>query len=421
MVKINFLGACKQVGRSQFEINTGELDLLLDAGSTTFEGKRFPLPPEKQPDAVILSHAHLDHSGSLPMLYKSKSIPFYCTFPTLPLVNLLWNDILKLTDIKNDVPYISEKEIASANQHCICLPYDKQFDFYDGTSFQFLNAGHIPGSAQILVEKDNKRILYTADFNTERTELQESAKPTELPVDSLIIESTYANRDHPPREEVESDFINSIKSVLDDGNALVPCFAIGRTQEILLILEKSGIDAQIYVDGMGTSASNIISEYPSYLKDPKGLQSAISNAVFISDHSERKKISSTKGKIIIATAGMLEGGPSMHYIQKMSQNQKGGIFLTGYQVDGTNGRLLMEKNQIRDHGKVIDVKIPAKSFDFSAHSGKQSLINYISRINPSKVYCVHGDEPSCIGLANEVNESLGISAFAPTASDSHEV
>ena len=416
-MKLDFLGACRQVGRSQFEVRTEGLGLLLDAGSSSFEGARFPLQPVSPADAVILTHAHLDHSGGLPLLYRKRNIPFYCTFPTLPLCNLLWEDALKVAQKRGESPYISPKEISGANHHCVCMPYEEPYEFFNGTRFSLHDAGHIPGSAQILIEDSGKKLLYSGDVNSEESRLQHAAGPPETDVDALVVESTYANREHPPRKDVEADLIEAVEEALQDGNALIPCFAIGRTQELLMVLNSSGIGAQIYVDGMGIASSNVITEYPSYVKNPGALASAMQRAHFIEDHSQRRKVAASTGKVIVATAGMLDGGPALTYLEKMNQSGKGAVLLTGYQVEGTNGRLLVEKGQVRDRGRTVKVNLPVKAFDFSAHSGRKPLVEYIKKANPGRVYCVHGDEAACTSFARELKEQEGISAFAPQAGD----
>jgi putative mRNA 3-end processing factor len=301
------------------------------------------------------------------------------------------------------------------------MPYGEPYKFYNGTQFSLHDAGHIPGSAQILVEDSGSKLLYTGDMNSEESRLQHAAVAPETDVDALIVESTYSNREHPVRKDVEKDLIEAVEEALQEGNALIPCFAIGRTQEILLVLNAAGIDAQIYVDGMGIASSTVVSEYSSYVKNPSALNSALSQAHYIQDHTQRRKVAESKGKVIVATAGMLDGGPALTYIQKMNQSGKGAVLLTGYQVAGTNGRLLVEKGQLRDRGRTTKINLQVKAFDFSAHSGRSYLLDYIKKVNPKKVYCVHGDEPTCLQFAHELREQEGFEAFAPAAGDSAPV
>lgn len=412
-MELSFLGACRQVGRSQFQANAGEVKLLLDSGSTTFAGARFPLNPSGKIDAVVLSHAHLDHSGFIPVLFRRRNIPVYCTAPTLPIANLLWEDAIKVADKRGEPPYLSHREIQAAAKHTVPMPYNEAYEFFDGTRFTLFDAGHISGSAQTLLEEGDTRLLYTGDLNAETSRMHNGAKPPAKDVDALIIESTYANREHPLRQDVERTFIDAIEETLETGNAIIPCFAVGRTQELLMVLSAHNISAPVYVDGMGIQTSTLVTEYPSYVRDYRAMTAALQHAQFVEDGGMRRKIAEGRGKIIIATAGMLDGGPVLTYIQRANKHGRGSILLTGFQVPGTNGRNLVERGFVRDMGRTIPVNLPVKTFDFSAHSGRSALFDFVKKVNPQKVFCVHGDEPTAINFAQELREQYGFDARAP--------
>lgn len=416
-MRIRFEGASRQVGRSQFEVDTEEMTILLDAGMARDEEK-VPLKPTRRPDAIILSHAHLDHSGFLPSYYQNQRMPWLATFPTLPITGILWPDSIKVMRSRKESPPITEKEIKTCVRHCVALPMHEKYEFYDGTTAELHDAGHILGSAQVLLEKGDKSLLYTGDYNSSPTRNHAPAETPAKGVSGLIIESTYSDRDHPPRQDVERAFITAVKQATESGNALVPCFALGRTQEILQVLDAAGIRAPIWVDGMGTDVNAVYEEYTAFVRDHVALERAIERARPIENSSQRRAVAEGKGNVIITTAGMLEGGPVLSYMDKMNAAGRGAVLLTGYQVEETNGRRLVDSKLVKYNGKILKVSLPVKQFDFSAHSGKTESFEYVRAVNPEKVFCVHGDETVCQTFAEKLREE-GFDAYAPKIGEEH--
>lgn len=400
------------MGGSQFEVACSEARLLLDSG-TGKNGKDSapPRQPKGNVDAIALSHCHIDHSGLVPAHYKHRPAPLYATAPTLPLCSILWEDSLKIALQEKKTPPISQKEIRLAEKHFTPLPYGEECELYDGTTVSLHDAGHITGSAQVLVRSKNSSLLYSGDFNLAESRLH---SPAVIPkgVDALIVESTYANRDHPPRKETEKLFVLAVEEALEDGNVLIPAFAVDRTQEMLCVLHAHRVEAKLFVDGMGIKTSAVAGEYPSYFRDYNLLASALRRTSFVESGSERKRISEGRGKVIIATAGMLDGGPALSYLQRLNSQGNGAVFLTGFQAADTNGRRLVERSEVVDRGKRVKVSLPVRAFDFSAHSGRSELFEYVRRVQPEKVFCVHGDEGSCGLFARELREE-GFDAQAP--------
>ncbi len=422
-LKLSFLGACRQVGRSMFQADAGKVKVLLDSGTTTFKGERFPLPPVGKIDAAIITHAHLDHSGYVPVHYSKHSIPWYCTYPSVPLINLLWHDAIKVMQQRGEAPYLSEKLIRQANKHSVPMPYGEEYEFFEGTTFSFHDAGHIPGSAQVVLQEGTaggKTLLYTGDFNATDTRVLSGAKPPVKSPDGLILESTYALRDHPPRKQIEGEFMDFVHEATEEGNALVPCFAIGRTLELLAVLRANNFSSRVYVDGMGVGASQLAMEFPSYLRDSSGLSSALQAMKTVEGNSHRKKIAASKGNVIISTAGMLDGGPALTYLRVMNEEGRGAVLMTGFQVVGTNGRKLVETGRIKDNGREVKINLPVRTFDFSAHAGRTELFDFVKAVSPEKVFCVHGDEEACTGFAAELNEK-GFDAVAPKAGEAFQI
>ncbi|MFH1750598.1 MAG: MBL fold metallo-hydrolase [Candidatus Micrarchaeota archaeon] len=392
-MKLHFLGAAREVGRSCLGVESAGLNLFLDCGVAA--NQESPLPPlqyAKKPQAIAVSHAHLDHSGFLPAVFKHANPPVLCTFPTVPLVNMLLEDMAKLLDEKGLAQFFSATDMRRLNRSFLAMPYSKEYEFFNGTKLSFHDAGHISGSAQILLHSKEGNLLYSGDINSVKTEMHNPAAIPKDEVECLVMETTYGGRDHTDRKALVREFIRKIRAAIEANETVViPSFAVGRTQEILQMLHENGLTHNIVLDGMGIRTTETYLEFPSYLRDAEKLKEAFEEADKSFCHADRKKFAKA-GKIIVATAGMLEGGPVLGYISRL---QASGIpthvFLTGFQAIGTNGRLLKEKRKIRIDGKTIDFRGEVHFFDFSAHSGRKELLQYARKINPGKIFLVHGD------------------------------
>jgi putative mRNA 3-end processing factor len=253
--------------------------------------------------------------------------------------------------------------------------------------------------------RHHRRILFTRDIQTVNTNLVWGTKPVET--DGLVMESTYAGREHPPRDEVERNFVAKIEEILDrGGKAVVPVFAVGRTQEIMLILAKTDFD--VWIDGMGRFVTNLFLQYPQYLKSAKKLKKARNKMNIVKRRSDRRK--ALKGDVIVATGGMLEGGPVLHYINHLKNDKKSGILLTGYQVEGTNGRLLMDEGILELYGIKEKIDMDIEFFDFSAHAGHSELLEFAEKCSPEKIILMHGDNREA--LAKDLRD-LGFEVTLP--------
>ena len=383
MINAKFLGGAEEVGSLGLYMQIGELRLLFDYGLTPSKPPAYPMhaPPV---DSLFLTHVHLDHSGMVPRIAMEYEANIYATPPTNSVLPLMLNDTIKVANIEGfPIPYTKE-EIESTVDGLIDVDYGKTIEL---GSLDIIphSAGHIPGSAMYEI-RDEKKILFTGDIQTVNTHLVWGTKPVKT--DVLIMESTYAGREHPLRDEVEKNFLAKIEEIVDNGGkAVVPAFAVGRTQEIMLILAKT--DFEVWVDGMSRFVTNLFLQNPQYLRSAKKLKKARNKMHIVRRRSDRRK--ALKGEVIVATGGMLEGGPVLHYINHLKNDPKSGILLTGYQVEGTNGRLLMDEGILELYGVKEKINMEIGFFDFSAHAGHSELIEFAKKCSPEKIILMHGD------------------------------
>ncbi len=250
-MQIGFLGGAREVGRIGITVKSQKTQYLLDYGVMLGHEPGFPMHvPPKDIDALILTHSHLDHSGALPIFYIEGKRPLYTNELNLELTQILIQDFIHLSGYYLPFEYIELKTMVRSNTH---LDYGETEKIGD-MSFQLLNAGHTPGSSSVLVEAEGKKVLFTGDFNVEDTKLLKGAKIDYTDLDAIIIESTYANADHVPRDEVERDFIDSCTEVVEKGGiVLIPAFGVGRAQEIACTLVGNHFEHPIIFDGMHES------------------------------------------------------------------------------------------------------------------------------------------------------------------------
>jgi len=306
-------------------------------------------------------------------------------------------------------------------KNCIHLDYRKKQTIGD-VSFQLLDAGHIPGSAQILVEADEKRLLYTGDYNTVDTRLLRGADREYGRLDALITESTYADEEHTDRVILEKEFVESVSEVVENGGTvLVPAFSVGRSQEIACILAAHHLEYPITIDGMARKVNRILMNHTTYLGHPRLFMDAMHTATWVEGWRDRRKAPQRPG-VIISPAGMLKGGPAAYYIQKLGKKSSNAVFLVSYQIPGTPGRELVKKGRCVIDGKMRKIKAKVAHFDFSSHCGASQLQETVKRVegNPT-VYVVHGAEGNCERFAGWIRKETGLKAVAPRSGDVYTI
>jgi putative mRNA 3-end processing factor len=418
-MQIKFLGGTKEVGRAAILVKTEKTQVLLDYGVMLNHEPGFPMHvPPKEVDAIILGHSHLDHSGAVPIFYIQGKKPTYTNKLTAELSQLLISDFIHLSSYYLPYEYLELRSMMRNIRH---LDFGVEETVGDMT-LQLFNAGHIPGSAQVLVEAEGRRLLYTGDFNLIDTRLLEGAKMDYGDLDAVIIESTYANEDHPERSELEKRFVEEVTDVVEKGGTvLVPSFSIRRSQELLCVLSAYHFEHPVYIDGMAREASRVMMNYAHFLRDPKMFMDAVHSANWVEGWRDRRRATKTPC-VIISPAGMLKGGPAAFYISKIGKKAHNAVFLVSYQIPGTPGRELLEKGICVIDGKMRKVKAKVEHFDFSSHCGAKELKEAVKKIDgKAKVYVIHGAEGNCELFAKWIKNEVGLDATAPKPGETFEV
>jgi putative mRNA 3-end processing factor len=418
-LKVKVLGAAKKVGCSGFLLTSSGQSLLLDYGIETNREMIYPLHVRpKEISALLTTHSHLDHIGAEPLLYIDKNIKHYATKPTIQVSEVLLNDLLKISGSK--LPF-TQSEVRSLIDNSNAVRYNEPFKVGD-FRVTFLDAGHIPGSAMIYIEEGDKKVLYTGDMNHLDTRLVRPAvKEISGDLDLVITESTYAHGDHKDRLDEERKFIEYSREIVEGGGTLlVPAFAVSRAQEIAEIYYELEFNDEIYMDGMALKINEIYLNNPDFIRDPEMLRSSLSKITFIKDWRDRRKIVKRKASII-SPAGMLSGGASTFYNERISGDDKNGIAIVSYQVEGTPGREMLDNRMIWIRGRRAKIKARLEQFEFSSHSGRTQLLDFFKGISGSpRVLTIHGEPESCAGLANDLN-GMGMKAVAPSLGDEVEI
>jgi KH/beta-lactamase-domain protein len=441
------LGGVKQVGRSCFVVVTPETKVMLDCGINPGEMSGLDAYPRldwfnfdlDDLDAVVISHAHIDHQGFLPTLFKyGYRGPIYCTEPTLPLMVLLQTDSVKIANSNGAYLPYATRDVNEVIKHCITLPYGKPTDISPDMTITLNNAGHIMGSATVHINISGAHnILYSGDYKYARTQLLDSAVSIYPRVETLITESTYGNTTDvmPDQQSVYRGFTESInKTLMDGGKVLVPVPAVGRAQEIMLVMAKEMkegrlIESPIYIEGMISEASAIHMSYAHYLGSD--VRKSVSQGInpfqsdyftVISGYGKRDDILNDESPaIVMATSGMLEGGPSVEYFKELAPNPKNKIMFVSYQINGTLGRRVLdgamsEVSMMDKSGKVkvVPVRCQTQKIDgFSGHSDFNQILNFVSRIRPKRVLVNHGEKSKSENVASAVYSRLKIRSGVP--------
>jgi len=407
-LQVKVLGAAKEVGRSAFQVNCDGTGFLLDYGVELGDEPAYPMEVNPHDiNAAIITHAHLDHSGNIPLLFTGGSTDVYATPPTFDLSRLLIEDMIKIekSHLRFDM-----SDVTKMIMHSKEIGYREKV-IRGNASFELRESGHVLGGASVLVESEDKRLFYTADINPKGSRMLREADLDFGEIDLIITESTYSQTDQMPRDEAEEKFIEFAYEVLDrKGFLFVPAFSVERSQEIACVLK-------VIMDGMAVKVNEIMLRYPDYLRDPKVFADSVHQAIWIKGEKERKGALS-EPSVVISPAGMLVGGSAVFYLQQLALDKKNGIALVSYQGQGTPGRKLLDAGRVSIRGKEMRAEAEVRQFEFSGHADRTALFELIGKIRGSpKVLTVHGDNESCTRFAAEIHEKFGLEAHAPNAGE----
>ncbi len=448
-VRITALGGFREVGRSAILLQTRESHVLLDCGinpGSTNSLEAFPRLDIPQfdldlVDAVVISHSHLDHCGLVPFLFKyGYDGPVYCSAPTSNLMTLLQLDYLDVLNKQGMMASYDQKDVRETVMHTIPLRYGAVTDIAPDIRLTLHNAGHILGSSMIHLHigEGLHNIVYTGDYKFAPSMLLEPAVSVFPRVETIITESTYGGPGDvmPSRIEAEERLASVINETFNQGGkVLIPVPAVGRAQEIMLVIDgymQRGLlkEAPVFIEGMISEATAIHTAYPEYLA--RGVRNSIlheginpfqSDYFTIVEHpSAREEIIEGDQCIVIATSGMLEGGPVIEYFKRLASDKRNTIVFVSYQIEGTLGRRiqkgLTETPIINSEGKieVMKVNLQVESVEgFSGHSDRRQIIGFLKRIKPKpeKVIIAHGEKTKCLNMANTLQRKYKVETLVP--------
>jgi hypothetical protein len=440
--RVSILGAGRQVGRSCFLLQTPESKVLLDCGINVAAQGKYQFPYLTAPefhiedlDAVIITHAHLDHCGFLPYLFKmGYRGPVYCTEPTRDVMALLMLDYIEVSQASAKQPLYSSTDIKEAVKHTVTLEYGEVTDITPDVRITLYNAGHILGSAfaHCHIGEGWHNFMYTGDFKVKKSMLFDGCQMVFPRLETLMLESTYGASDAimPSREDCEKHLIKIVKETIQrKGKVLIPSLGVGRSQEIMLLLEKFSreekIDFPVWIDGMVWDITAIHNAYPRFLnKDVREQifyegQDPFLSPIFkqVGSSKERKLVLEGPPCVVVATSGMLTGGPSVQYLKELADNVKNAVVLTSYQSEGSLGsRVQKGEKEIQIDEELVKIKLEVHTLEgLSGHCDREELMSFIQKVKPRprKAIIVHGENSRTLDLASSLHKNFKIETLAP--------
>ncbi|MFA5071714.1 MAG: beta-CASP ribonuclease aCPSF1 [Candidatus Pacearchaeota archaeon] len=434
-VRLTFLGGGRQVGRSCMLLQTPNSKILLDCGIDVASSGEDKFPYLNVPefnlndlDAIIISHAHLDHVGLLPYIYKmGYKGPVYMTPPSRDIAALLALDFIGVAYKQASKPLFDSPDIKEMVKHSICLNYNEVTDITPDVRITFYNAGHVLGSAQVHINIGNglHNFIYTGDMKYAYTRLLDPAVNKYPRVESIQVESTYGAKEDvfPPRAETEEKLVNIINNVIErNGKVLIPELGLGRAQETMLVLEDAMSSGKlkkvpIYIDGMIWDINAIHTAYPDFLSskvrtDVFQDRNPFTSEVFarVGSAQERKQVVEGGPCVVLATSGMLVGGASVEYFKEFAGNKNNALVFVCYQGVGSLGRQVQDgaketKMMVDGKEEIVKIEFQVETMSgFSAHAGRNELLSFFNnmRPRPKRVIVNHGEVSKSLDLASAI-------------------
>jgi len=448
-MQIHFLGGAMEIGGSCIYIKTADKGILMDSGIRQSGGKD-PLPDfrtiQEQGglDAILVSHAHMDHIGTLPIISKAyPNAPIYMTAMTADLTRVLLYDSLKVMNYREDeIPHYSEQDVSAMLKRIHPLGFQMPFQIPGGATLTFYPAGHIAGASCIYLVTKEGSIFYSGDFSAFSQRTIEGIRIPKLRPDIAIVETTYGNQLHANRQSEESRLIALVKEcLLQKKKILIPAFALGRAQEVLLIL-RAAIQNQeipavpVYVDGMVRDINTMYTRNPTYLKNSLGKRILKGNEPFytkeiqpVAANKKREELlNGNEPVILLSSSGMLTGGPSAQYAKQLASSENACIIITGYQDEESPGRQLLnlathpEDASLTINGSTIPVKCRVEQIGLSAHGDKSEIMALLERISARRIFLVHGNRDVIQELGKELAaEDYRRQIFLPECGQPYEI
>jgi Cft2 family RNA processing exonuclease len=440
-LNITPLGAARSIGASCFRVLIGPYEVVMDTG-TRPKGSD-PLPSFEyleNPDLLLITHAHQDHIGGLPVFHRLfPATPMFCSAGTYEIAQIMLQDGLKVQERNEDTEALFNADELDRSLFNLQTTPSHEFEPLPGLIVKMIPAGHIVGAMCIHMQYGDRSLLYTGDYSLTNSNTTKGLRLEDLPTaDILITEGTYGNINHPARKEQERGMVESVVEIINNGgNVLIPAFALGRAQEIILMLKRhalmQGIKAPIYVDGLVRRVTDTFQEHLEFL--PEGVQNyAKTQAAFFSstsfppvisiEHPRERPLAMAKPSIIIASSGMLKGGPSVYYAQTLLERSNAAIFISGYVDEESPGRYIQgitTGESIEIDGKEIIVRAQVKKFSLSAHVDKAAIGQVVERVKPKHLILIHGSPYALNGLASSSDFKSNYQVHIPELGESIDI
>ena len=448
-MKLHFLGGAKEIGGSAILVELNDYKILLDCGIRQSAGKD-PLPDFRKiqelggVDAVIISHAHMDHTGTLPLISKEYPLAsIYATIMTIDLTRVLLYDSIKLMNRKEEgIPVYAAAHVEALFTRMRGCRFEETLEILPGVKLTMYPAGHIAGAACIFLENKEGSLFYTGDFSGFSQNTIEGIRIPKLRPDVIITEATYGDKLHANRQVEEKALVEVVRECIEKkGKMVIPAFALGRAQEVLLILRRAMNKGElpkvkIYVDGMVRDMNVVYSRHPWYLKNALAKRIEKGNDIFYSDEivpvgmkdDRMELLNGSDPTIFVASSGMLTGGPSAMYAEKIAPMENGYIIITGYQDEEAPGRQIQQLLESEEEERFLTVnehRVPVRctlrKISLSAHGDKSEIQGLLERLSARHIFLVHGDPAVVEGLASELDVDYRTRIYTPETGDSEMI